>query len=511
VIAQEQIEAMVAAGEPGLAVGVYDNGVLVAHAAAGLAVLEHGVPITIDTVFDIASVSKHFTAACLLLLAEDGRVDLDADIRATLPELALEHTVTLRHCLTHTGGLREYYTLCEIAGVPTAGMSEARLMNLIAGQRDVDFPPGSAWSYANTGYVVAAAIVRRITGRSLAEFASERIFRPLGMTRTRFRDDLSAVVPGLATSYSTGDAGWRREDITESVVGDGGLVTTITDLAGWHGFMATGAVLGTAIRDRLLARAVLTDGTRIGYALGIEAVDIDGTPVWWHSGSMAGFRSVAVYVPDRRIGVSVLANRDDRYPAHIGIAIARSILSGRPVDRCLAEVRGIPAPPPDARPSGHWYAPDFDLILTAEGDGDGLVVDGTHVRMGTDGRWHGIGTGEGIEYAFDGDEVQEIDSVSGETMTRYVRVTGGPAPLPVGAYRSTELSAYAHVTAAGIQVGLAAPVELEPVGDAWFGNGLTVRATGDGLTISALGAHLVRFTRLATEPDETALIRGLRE
>ena len=153
---------------------------MLAHAAAGLAVVEHDIPIGMDTVFDIASASKQFTAACLVLLQRDGMLSLDDDIRAHLPELLLPVPVTLRQCLSHTGGLREYLALCDLAGIPTAGMDEARLMTLLAGQTGLNFPAGTGWSYSNTGFVLAAAVVRRLTGTSLPGFAAERLFGPLG-------------------------------------------------------------------------------------------------------------------------------------------------------------------------------------------------------------------------------------------------------------------------------------------------------------------------------------------
>src|SRR4029077_13317647 len=207
-------------GGPGHAAGVYRDGVLVAHAAAGCAVIEHDVPIGAGTVFDIASASKQVTAACRLLLQRDGLLSLDEDVRTYLPELLLPVPVTLRQCLSHTSGLREYYSLCELAGVPGAGMDEARLMRPLGGQPSLNFPPGTGWSYSNSGFVLAAAALRRVSGRSLAEFAADRVFGPLGMRATRFRDDLTLPVPGLATGYTPAPGGgWHRADITEETVG----------------------------------------------------------------------------------------------------------------------------------------------------------------------------------------------------------------------------------------------------------------------------------------------------
>src|SRR6266851_5016979 len=239
---QDFVSSLASDDEPGIAVGIYSASELVSFATAGCAVPEHGVPVSERTMFDIASVSKHMTATCMLVLARDRLVDLDSDIRASLPELSLTKPVTLRHCLTHTAGLRDYLALCELAGIPVLGIGEDRAMDMITGQRELDFAPGSAFSYSNTGYVLAAALVRRITGAGLARFASERLFGPLGMTATHFRDDVARLVPRLAGGYvvapaaeadrsgefgarGEADARFRRYDVTETVVGDGAVVT----------------------------------------------------------------------------------------------------------------------------------------------------------------------------------------------------------------------------------------------------------------------------------------------
>jgi CubicO group peptidase (beta-lactamase class C family) len=320
------------AGAPGHVIGVYSGGELIAHASSGLAVLEHDVPIGPDTAFDIASSSKQFTATCLVLLDRDGLLSLDDDVRTHLPELSLQAPVTLRQCLSHTGGLREYLSLLELAGVPSAGMHEAKVLPMLAGQRELNFPPGTGWSYSNTGFVLAAATVRRVTGASLAEFAAARLFGPLGMPANRFRDDLAVPVRGIATGYSpAAGGGWRRVDLLEETVGDGALVTTVADLAGWQRFMLTGAVLGTDIRDALLSAAVLTDGRRLPYALGLEIAMIGPHRFYLHSGFISGFRSALGFLPDQGLGIAVLANRDDTFPAEIAARVAERLT-------------GVPAP-----------------------------------------------------------------------------------------------------------------------------------------------------------------------
>ena len=504
-------------GGPGHAVGVYRDGALVAHAAVGCAVIEHDVPIDAGTIFDIASASKQFTAACLLLLQRDGVLSLDDDVRRHLPELLLPVPVTLRQCLSHTGGLREYYSLCELTGVPVAGMDEARLMRLLAGQTGLNFPPGTGWSYSNSGFVLAAAALRRVSGRSLAEFAAERLFGPLGMRATRFRDDLTMPVPALATGYTPGpDGSWRRADITEEVVGDGGVVTSVHDLAGWQRFMLTGAVHGADIRDGLLEPAVLADGRGQPYALGLEITAVGGRRVYLHSGHIDGFRSALAYLIDGGVGVAVLANRDDTFPAEIAVRIAERLAGvAAPVPPARLGERAALAAQPAV--TGLWYSPELDTHLAIGAVGDGTV---THVEGGStyryaamsDGSWRGLGSISSIRLRLAGGELRLEEIVGDEPPEVYVRAGEPPAAAPpAGTYYSEELHAHATLAAADgeapgtatLAVGLAPPRTVSPAsGGMWAGDGLTVRplAGGAELEISLYGARRCRFARIAGTP-----------
>ncbi len=541
---QDFVSSLAGAGEPGLAVGIYSEGQLVRSATAGCAVPEHDVPVTEHTAFDIASVSKHMTSACVLLLARDGLVDLDSDIRASLPELALTQPVTLRQCLTHTAGLRDYLVLCELAGIPVLGISENRAMDLIAGLRELDFAAGSGFSYSNTGYVLAAALVRRITGAGLARFSRERVFGPLGMTATHFRDDVGALVPRLASGYlaNPGQRGggdergaFRRCDVTETVVGDGAVVTSLADLAAWHGFMSGGAVLGADIRDGLLAEQVLTDGTPTAYGLGLASIEVGGEPAWWHSGSWAGYRSAVIYLPGRRAGVSVLANRNDRYPSNVALATAEALVTGTDIGVCYAAVSGVPVPREHATReavavAGLWHEPAFDLFLELEARDGQLTArehDDEHVfELCADGRWHGTGISAGTTYTAEDGMLTAGWGLSASRTERYVRAEPGPRPpswpeMPAGNFvnKESRVSADVRATDSGggeITIGLAAPRRLAPAGaDLWRtsdGSTLTVRVTDDGaaLLISAPGVNHLRFERAADAAAGQVILRGLR-
>ncbi|HUJ07026.1 MAG TPA: serine hydrolase domain-containing protein [Streptosporangiaceae bacterium] len=510
----EFLAALAAPDEPGLAVGIYRDGQLVASACAGCAVPEHGVPITEHTAFDIASVSKHVTSACLLLLADDGLVDLDADIRGALPELALAEPVTLRQCLTHTAGLRDYGALCEIAGVPVAGLTEDRFMDLMVGQRELDFPPGSAFSYSNTGYALAAVLVRRVTGGSLADFAAERVFGPLGMARTHVRDDVSLLVPHLADGYLAAGDGFRRRDVTEELTGDGAIVTTVADLARWHSFMTSGEVLGAGIRDRLLDRCVLTGGTKIGYALGLESIEIAGHPAWWHSGSWAGYRAAVLYLPGQRAGVSVLANRNDFYATNVAIAVARAMLTGQDATAAYAELCGLPADRLRAEReaaaiAGLWHDPDQDIFAEfAERDGQlALAEPGWPAyRLGSDGLWHGTGTASAGRYASRDGGLGRFWGPSERLECRFERVPPMTEParrLTPGIFRNEELRANAEIRigrsgTAEIAIGLARPRRLAAAADgAWRAVGGADRGGGTAVADAAVAVAAVAVAGVA--------------
>jgi CubicO group peptidase (beta-lactamase class C family) len=509
----DQIAHYVTGDDPGHAVGIYQGGELVAHAAAGRAVIEHDIPIGADTLFDIASASKQFTAACLILLQRDGLLSLEDDVRMHLPELALPAAVSLRRCLSHTGGVRECYSLCDLAGVPVAGMDETRLMRLLAGQASLNFPAGTGWSYSNSGFVLAAAVLRRLTGRSLAEFAADRLLGPLGMHVTRFRDDLGVPVRGLATGYTPSRAGgWRRVDITEETVGDGGIVTSVSDLAAWHQFMLTGAVLGADIRDALLEPATLASGRRLPYALGLEITTVGGRPLYLHSGRIGGFRSALAYLMDDGLGIAVLANRDDTFPAEIAVRIAERLT-------------GADAPPPVARldlrsariaqdaAAGLWYCEELDTHAQLKAADDGTLAQeegdwSARYTAMSNGSWLGTGAATSSRLRLVGEELWLEETVGDEPPEVYTRLGEPPAPPPPsGTYYSAELHAYATLAvadgpapgAATITIGLAGPRTVAPASDGvWAGEGLTVRLLDGGTTleVSLYGAQRSHFRQV---------------
>lgn len=200
-------------GGPGAAVGVIRGGEVVHRAGYGIAHLDHGIPITPETVFDIASISKQFGAMAALLLEAEGKLDFDADVRDHVPELPdFGPTITVRHLVHHTSGIRDWPHTLALGGVEMSDViSLEKILRMLFNQRDLNFPPGSEYAYSNTGYNLLALTVERASGMTFRAFTQKRIFEPLGMSHTHFLDSYTEAVPGRAESYapSRGGGGGR--------------------------------------------------------------------------------------------------------------------------------------------------------------------------------------------------------------------------------------------------------------------------------------------------------------
>lgn len=315
---------------PGCCLGIYIDGELVLEKGFGLANLEHRVPITSDTVFDLASTSKQFTAASVLLLAEDGALDLDDDVRKHFPEFALEEEITVRQLIHHTSGLRDVYSLFGMVGWTWPElMVDDQIVEILSRQRSLNFAPGTSHSYSNSGYVLLSALVRRVSGKTLREFCREAIFEPLEMSATDYRDDITSVIPDRANGYrKSADGSFNLDESPSAVTGDGALNTTIRDLARWEANFLRPVIGTESFRRTQLETAKLPDGTDTGYAAGLFLSPHKGLPSVSHGGAWAGFRSDYIRFPQHGLAVAVFANVAGANPS----ALVRKV-----ADLCLAE------------------------------------------------------------------------------------------------------------------------------------------------------------------------------
>lgn len=382
-----------APGSPGASVAVLKDGEIVLERGYGLAQLEHGVPISPNTVFHVASVSKQFTAFAVALLAARGKLSLDDDVREQIPEIRdLGATVTLRHLIHHTSGVRDQWELLGMAGWRLDDViTKDHILALMARQRELNFPPGSEYLYSNMGYTLLAEVVARVSGMPFPEFMEENVFEPLGMSRTHMHDDHEHIVPGRAYSYRPDrDGGWRNAVLSYANAGATSLFTTAGDLARWLRNYETAEVGGPAVIRQMRQRGVLTTGDTIAYAFAIGRGDYRGLETWGHGGSDAGFRTMVLHIPEHRLGVVVLSNLAGFDPGRLARQVAEVYLD----DIVLADPPEEPERSPESdRPEPHsytraqlaafagsYYSPELDVLYHIAVDGDSLVV--RHHRHG---------------------------------------------------------------------------------------------------------------------------------
>jgi len=371
---------------PGCAVAVIQNREIVHAKGYGMADLEHAVPITPETVFDIGSISKQFTAAAVLLAAADGKLRLDDDVRVHVPALPKlsETLTTIRHLLHHTGGLRDYGLLLMLGGSRVEGITTVEeTIDRLARQRGLDFEPGTKMEYSNTGYFILAQAVEQATGQSLGSYLRVKVFEPLGMMQSQVYDDRSRIVLGRAIGYAPQSEGWRIRMSGWEQTGPGAVLTTVVDLAKWDANFYDPKVGGQPLLDGLQTRGTLTDGTQLDYAAGLIHGEYRGQPTVWHSGGFAGYTAQLERFPALNTSIVVLCNSASARPDALAHGIADIILQEDLVGEPNA---GDPVLPEAARPAVALAPAELDAwvatyretstgeLITIERTGNVLVL-----------------------------------------------------------------------------------------------------------------------------------------
>jgi CubicO group peptidase (beta-lactamase class C family) len=257
---------------PGCAVAALRDGKILYQRGYGMADLDHNVPITAETVFHVASMSKQFTAAAIVMLAQERKLSLDDEVRKYVPELPdFGAPVTLRQLVHHTSGLRDQWELLGLAGWRYSPdlITDDDVLSIMSRQKDLNFPPGSKHMYSNTGYTLLAQVVKRVSGQSFREFTTSRIFQPLGMRNTHFRDDHAEIVKNMAYGYVPAKDTFRISITNFDTVGATSLLTTVEDLALWDENFYNPRVGGPEMIRQMLERGKLSDGEQLDYAFGL--------------------------------------------------------------------------------------------------------------------------------------------------------------------------------------------------------------------------------------------------
>jgi CubicO group peptidase (beta-lactamase class C family) len=473
----DAVFAWATAQSPGCAIGVSQNGAVVYSRSYGMANLEYDIPINPDSVFDVASVSKQFTGFSIGLLASEGKLSLDDDVRRYLPELPdYGQRITIRQLLTHTSGLRNTGDLFDLAGWrvnqrnPTSSfaasplqepVTEDDVLRMAVRQKSLDFRPGAEFLYNNTAYTLLGVIVKRVSGLSLRDFAKARIFGPLDMRDTHFRDDPNIVVPRRTSGYRPRpEGGWWISSPLSTTVGAWGLETTVGDLLKWEQNFVDARVGGRGVLDEMQRPGRLDDGTLTGYGFGVW-LGVDGRMRRVrHGGGDFGYAAelaqyYSVHDPSQHVAVATLCN---------GRSISASSLARRVVEIVVgSEMLGTGRPVGPLAPAVSIAEAELSALAGTYRNPVGgavlrlVVRNGRLIPEGADEAYVPVGNrrfrvGElPIEVLF-------TSPVSGEPQTlqilglipaptvRYVRVTPvsySVAELTgfVGQYRSDELDA----------------------------------------------------------------------
>ena len=516
----------------GCGVGVSQNGTVVYEHGYGMASLELGVPISPASVFNVASISKQFTAMSIVLLAQQGKLSLDDEVSKYVPGWAdREHRITIRHLLAHTAGLRDVFLLIELASPRVDGVNiNDALMRILARQRGLNFSPGSEFRYNNGGYNLLAGIVARVSGQSFRDFTDANIFKPLGMTHTHFHDDPSLVVPNRAWGYHRDDTGVhlaRAGGDSGGILGNAGLFSTVGDLLLWEQNFADVRVGDRGLVAEMQTPVQLTGGDKSPYGLGLEVSEDHGLKTIGHGGGDQGVGAYVIRYPDRGLAVAVLCNLDNigfgvgeltrRVAAVYLPDVVPSAAATRPppkVSLSIEELRSKTGLYGDAALEnfGRIFVRDGKLMVSlgagAAGDGFELTpVDATHFVL--------LGTPVAVEFVpATAGRPQEIH-VTGDgqkpSVSQLMSETFKPSRAELGAFTGDYFSPELETTYtvgvrdAGlvIQIQGRADIDLTPiVPDAFTGSLVgMVKFSRDarghviGFTVNATDVRGLQFTR----------------
>lgn len=441
---------------PGCVVLVRQDGATLYQRAFGMANLELGVPLSLSSVFLLASVSKQFVVYCILLLAQAGGLSLDDDVRKHLPEVPdVGKAITIRHLIHHTSGLREDLTCFNLAGWRSGDViTRADFLRFVKNQQELNFEPGQQYLYCNTGYHLLALIAERVSRQPLAVFANEQIFRPLDMQSTRVRDNHRSLITNLAVPYaarSDRNHEFQLARVAHDPPGASNVHSTVHDLARWdqHFYDATGA--GRKLLDAMQVPARLNSGKESKYAGGLVIDRYRGLKTVSHTGSHGGYKTVLLRFPEQRFSVIILANLREMVPLRLAKRVADIYLRDRLEPQTLPEEIDVST----ERLAGYpgEYRIGYSLWRVRQGPrGLYVQVDGGEKKaLIPCGQTSYFDREDGTRYQF----VRKDDAMKLETTAESVHSSGQrlrplePAPEQlrawVGTYRCAELGAISSI------------------------------------------------------------------
>lgn len=375
------------ANGPGATIAVQQQGNIIYSAGFGHADLEHDAHNSPSTIFHVASVSKQFTAFAIAMLADQGKLSLDDDIRKYIPEMNDFGTpITINHLVHHTSGLRDQWNLLLLAGWRLDDViTQKQLMRVITRQKELNFAPGAEFVYCNTGYTLMAEIVSRVTGESFADWTRKNIFEPLNMKSSFFYVDHEQVVPNRAYSYYRDNTGvYKKSVLSYANAGATSLFTTVEDISLWAVNFKTMKVGNSNVMDMMNRRFVLTNGDTIDYAFGQSITRYNGLNLISHNGADAGYRTALLRFPDQDLSIAVFSNLASFSPGGMANTIANVYLGDQMKSERSAPAAAPPPPAPE-QPfdpksvklddfAGSYYSDELQTAYTLEVMNDTLVA-----------------------------------------------------------------------------------------------------------------------------------------
>ena len=514
---------------PGCAVAIEINGTVDYLRGYGMANLEYAIPVSPDSIFNLASISKQFTAFSIGLLANEGKLSLEDDVRKYVPELPdYGKPITIAHLVHHTSGLREHGYLLNLAGWRGDDVyTEADVLQVLARQGRTNFEPGEESLYGNSAYEILRLVAQRASGKPMSAYAEEQIFKPLGMADTRFNVDHAQVVPKLAQGYHQRDEGWKRAPSNIDHYGSTGVLTTVRDLLKWQQNLMDGRVGGLPLATWMQTSGRLNDGTETTYGGGLFIRNYRGLRTVSHDGLGGGYRASSVHFPDQRTKIVALCNTQAAAAEELTLKIADIYLGDRMKEPAFAPA----VPMPELEQSslaGTYWSPKTDEIVRLEWREGALRQAGSPVafvpidqnvfRPGdARGQWRFILPGANA--------TPELQIFDAWPTPRVFKRLADPLPSDsslsryTGEYLSDEVETTFVVRVSDGKLKLAWPreyeIELEAVGGDRFNSSrgavtFTRNEAGliDGLTISSRRTRKFRADRVSVvERAETPLTK----
>ncbi|HEY8389171.1 MAG TPA: serine hydrolase domain-containing protein [Parasegetibacter sp.] len=367
---------------PGGSLSISRGGKIIYHKTGGMADLEHHIAISDETLFEAGSVSKQFTATAILMLAEEGKLSLDDDVRKYIPQLPdYGSKITIKHLLWHTSGLKDWGSVAVIGGWPrtTRAYTQDHAREIIYRQKTLNFPPGTEYSYSNSNYTLLTTLVEIISGESFASFTKKRILDPVGMKRSQWRDDFRKIVPNRSVAYEKERGEYKQNMPFEYTHGHSALLTTTQELLTWLQYWSTGK-FGESLLKLRETQGITNDGKTIDYALGaVRITKVNGYREVSHSGATAGYRAWLAYYPEKDLSVAYLSNDGSTTPTSAMGKKVAEIFLGKEIATNTKDPDPKPQPfvPESATLKsyeGKYFSEEADAYFTVQVKGNSLTL-----------------------------------------------------------------------------------------------------------------------------------------